>query len=236
MAGRTEITIKGRKALMAKLFGRIREVEAAVYFETILTANATMKSLVSLSPVWSGSYVKSHRVGINFKDPRHAPVHHIVHVALNNWYFPVSKMSSAMATRLRNKVAEVREKNLSAAKPGDKIIISNSIDYAPTVEYIGWEKTGPYHVYAKTKIRVKNQRKQIRRIAKMFAKNLRKAGTFKKRKVTAADMQNVLLSNPTNLAPSAFKMTKITKHKSDETFKTGTGTGNKTPVFVGTIG
>ena len=36
-------------------------------------ARIAVKSLFQRSPVWAGSYVKSHRVNLNFADPSHEP-------------------------------------------------------------------------------------------------------------------------------------------------------------------
>jgi len=168
---------------MAKLFGRIREVEAAVYFETVLITKETIKSLVALSPVWTGAYVKSHNIGIVVKDRRHEPV--------ARTYSILTKLSVTEAMALKKSILQNKKFDLMLIELGHKIIISNSIPYANKVEYIGWQLQRSYFVYSKTKILIKNRQKQLKFTAEIYAKQLR--NKLKKRKVNQSDMRKLLL-------------------------------------------
>lgn len=94
---------------------------------------------IIISPVWTGSYVLSHRIGINkpstrkptrnwpedseFVDPRYPP-----------------KATRAEAARIKAR-ARKELKKVAGAKAGDKVIISNTINHADEVEDIHGYRT-----------------------------------------------------------------------------------------------
>lgn len=122
-------------------------------------AKTVVRKVVELSPIRQGPYIKSHRVGINKLDTTFEPFETIIvkkftpemaKAGAENQLPP--PMAEGAANTLRAQVAEKLSVKISKAKFKDAIYISNSIPYADQVEYIGWKRTGPYHVYAKAKI------------------------------------------------------------------------------------
>jgi len=110
-------------------------------------AREAFRRIVRRSPVSSGNYVKSHRVGISKTESGrgisrgHEPV---LPFAFSN------KVPEATAEGIKAQVLAKRIPYISRAKLHDVITISNSIPYAHIVEYVGWKKTSAYHVYGLT--------------------------------------------------------------------------------------
>ncbi|RLD57846.1 MAG: hypothetical protein DRI97_04435 [Bacteroidetes bacterium] len=96
------------------------------------TATRAIDSVTRRSPVKSGRYIKSHRVTIDGEAP--APP--------EKMKFGTIPQSTAVQSVMGSLLLKV-----SAAKQFKKITISNGLHYARNIEYLGWEKTGPYQVY-----------------------------------------------------------------------------------------
>jgi len=120
------------------------------------------KSLVDLSPVSTGSYVLSHRIGINQKDTsvtlKKGPNPGLYKVlAFGNparasalHEKAVFRSLKKAKTTAKPKALKQINKKLKKIGPDDSVIISNSIPHAVNVEYVGWMKTPPYQVYGLT--------------------------------------------------------------------------------------
>jgi hypothetical protein len=116
-------------------------------------AREAFKSVVAKSPVKTGSYVLSHRIGIkatktatgepNLK--RGAPFK----ATYKNQGEDFTGMTKIQFAAVKQ-AALKRMSKINRAKPLHEIIIANNIHYADKVEYLGWERTGPYHVYGNT--------------------------------------------------------------------------------------
>lgn len=130
------------KSIDDHLEGMIRGVEEAKKD----VAAQVFKKVVKRSPVWSGPYVKNHRIGIGKIDRRSGKSASAV-----GSVFP-PKMSEAEAQALKAEISEwetgiLKGKKINLETP---IYISNSIGHAVQVEYIGWKKTPAHHVYGLT--------------------------------------------------------------------------------------
>ena len=82
------------------------------------------------APFSKGSYVKSHRIGIN-----------------GNSATPPTRLMAANPAAPMEAAAEKR--HLKGIKPFDTVVLHNDIGHAPEVEHIGWAKTRPYEPYRK---------------------------------------------------------------------------------------
>jgi hypothetical protein len=100
-------------------------------------ATDALKTLITTSPVRTGSYIKSHQVGIDTIIAHHEPVYHEIQPGIPE--AAVTALKSAMFVELNGEVQN--------AKFDNTIYISNSIPYANQVEYIGWMFTPAYHPY-----------------------------------------------------------------------------------------
>lgn len=103
---------------------------------------------MNYSPVWSGDYVKSHRVGIQ-KTSAGRGVGLGSH-PVTPGKFAIPKMSESKAISLKNELYQKKKGYISTAQPKDSIVISNNIHYADRVEFIGWIKTRPHYPYTLT--------------------------------------------------------------------------------------
>jgi len=104
--------------------------------------------IVDISPVWTGAYVKSHQVGVNSVDATFtAPT---ISTTAN---MPIQSQAVKALRQERKKINSAKIN--AATRLFDEIYISNSAPHASIVEYIGWQKTGPYHVYSKAKMKAK---------------------------------------------------------------------------------
>lgn len=95
-------------------------------------AKKFLGALIKRSPVLTGRYVKSHKVGIDQKNTDVAP------------------FSPKLQTDRRSAAASANITGMNEighAKNFKKIYISNSLFYADRVEYLGWKNTPPYFVY-----------------------------------------------------------------------------------------
>ena len=106
-------------------------------------AKVALKSVLKESPVRLGAYVKSNQVGIGIIDTKHEPV----------IFSPFPNIPPAMpevlAHALKKSLYTKKATEILSSEFKNDIYISNSIPYAGQVEFIGWEKTGPYHPYSK---------------------------------------------------------------------------------------
>jgi hypothetical protein len=122
----------------------IKEVEEKMGAILAKTAETCLLNVINpdgKDPFKTGSYISSHRVGINKVDTSDTVIYQkgirTKDVAKGRAYLELKKI-----------------KNI---KPEDTITISNSVGYstkygyswARNVEYRGWGKTGPYLVYEK---------------------------------------------------------------------------------------
>ncbi len=88
-----------------------------------------------------GSYVQSHRIGINLADITHTNLGRITSPDFSS----VEKARQGMAV-------------IDKIKLGDTITISNTIPWAEKVEYKGWGgKSKPYRTYAQTRSYVRSK-------------------------------------------------------------------------------
>ena len=126
------------------------------------------KRVVKKSPVWSGPYVKSHKIGVGKIDRRAAKS--VIQADMENSQQGMAseilypqKMSSAEAAALKSELNEFETRILLGKKVNIDIpiYVSNSVSHASEVEYIGWKKTGPYHVYGLTAEEMKTRLSQI---------------------------------------------------------------------------
>ena len=110
------------------------------------TARRVLSGVIMRSPVHSGDYVKSHRVGITTKTSGRGVGlgHHPM--TMGKWLMPRHPQPWKLKLDLYGK----KKLRISAAKFEDTIVIYNNIPYADTVEFIGWELTPAYHPFGHT--------------------------------------------------------------------------------------
>jgi hypothetical protein len=115
------------------------------------------RAVMKKSPVWSGQYIRSHRVGIGKLDKRHGKS------SLGSSFAFPPKMEESAANSLKASLNEFETRILLGKKISiDKsIYISNSIGHAADVEYIGWKYTGPHHVFGLAAEKMKTRFPQI---------------------------------------------------------------------------
>ena len=124
------------------------------------TAKGFLKDVVNTEnpPYLTGSYMASHRVGINKADT-------------SDIVFNKPGSISLGAAKARSLV---EMEKIDGAKEGDTIYISNSVGYskkgyswARNVEYAGWNGRGPYMVYEKAIAKIpQNIKKYITEVTK----------------------------------------------------------------------
>jgi len=148
----------------------VDRVEAQVWFTKIIAARFVVDKLVQFSPIWSGAYIKSHRLGIGRKDRSHEP------------YITVEGFESMMARRLTPSAMirvieyvtdKLKDQAFDIKKNTDYVHITNSIPYGDQVEYLGWsgwskeggqvamDSTRAYHTYAKARLALIANKKGI---------------------------------------------------------------------------
>ena len=108
-------------------------------------AEIAVKSLFQRSPVWAGSYIKSHRINLNFADLSHEP-----YVELAPQFWQATKLSGPAALALKKGLLSKAKLKIGLTGFEDDIFISNSIPYSDQVEYLGWLKTPAHHPYGHT--------------------------------------------------------------------------------------
>ncbi|RLA56949.1 MAG: hypothetical protein DRR04_13615 [Gammaproteobacteria bacterium] len=119
------------------------------------TARHTHGRLIARSPIVTGSYVLSHKVGLNGKDSS---------VTYGD-PLPVDEHGERIAQPNRRSVvgyaiAKGQQVIAKAHRP-KKFVLSNSIHYAPNVEFMGWANSPAYHVYALTLLEMREEMKPI---------------------------------------------------------------------------
>lgn len=104
------------------------------------------------APLYTGSYIASHRIGINAPDLSYTQV----------------DIKNALTVSEARAIARGYLSVIAQAKPGDSIHLSNSVNkrgfsWAINVEYAGWglSATSPYHVYEKAMMRTQDEVQQI---------------------------------------------------------------------------
>jgi len=123
--------------------------ESANDAKKTLAKQATRK-VIDYSPVRTGAYVTSHRIGIDQIDPSHEP---FITVGPGEEIPP--KMPTALAAALKESLYAKHSTEISRAPFDKDIYVSNSIPYANQVEYIGWRLTEARHVYHKANLDLK---------------------------------------------------------------------------------
>ena len=108
------------------------EIKNAEHEVMKATARKFLGALIKRSPILTGRYVKSHKVGIDSPDDSIAP----------NAYGIAADRKSAASSALMSGLNVIKN-----AQKFSSIYISNSLHYAKNVEYLGWKNTGPYYVY-----------------------------------------------------------------------------------------
>lgn len=153
----TEPTIHGHARSHKKFKQALEDFKEEIRNEGNLVlrkyAMAAYNGVIAHSPIYTGRYVLSHRVGIGHKDTSvNKPILHVAQFKAD----AIGK--GAMLWRVYGKLnalrATAKAKILTATLLDRKIIISNSVEYAEQVEYLGWHfgqhHVPPYHVYGKT--------------------------------------------------------------------------------------
>jgi len=110
------------------------------------TARRALAGVIMRSPVHSGDYVKSNRVGITTKTSGRGVGLGFHLTPGNKWL--MSRHPSPW--KLKLDLYGQKKLRISAAKFEDTIVIYNNIPYADQVEFIGWELTPPYHPFGHT--------------------------------------------------------------------------------------
>lgn len=146
-----------QKKFEEQLDAFVDRVEAEVWFAKIIAARFVAKKLVEFSPVWSGPFVKSHRLGIDWKDP----TYQIFKTVDDTAVMLAMKVSSTKAKAIKNAVlAKLQNEAFEIGIKDNKVILSNCIPYGPAVEYLYGPRNG-YHVYGKTRAALRANRKAI---------------------------------------------------------------------------
>jgi len=109
-------------------------------------AHEVYNHIVNNTPIWTGSYMLSHRVGINQKSSE--PPTYV------NQEEGFLGLAPGQADEYRSR-AYSRILDLSIQDNIQFVYISNDIGHAADVEYIGWANTPAYHVYGKAYLRAK---------------------------------------------------------------------------------
>ena len=130
-------------------------------------AKTAFKSIVDKSPVRTGSYVLSHRIGIKklTSSPTRGRGFAATYV---NQPKPGEKFQRITKKQFHavKTIAMKQTSKIDKARYFSRIVIGNNIHYADNVEYLGWARTGPYHVYGRTieemKLKIPFIVKQIR--------------------------------------------------------------------------
>lgn len=110
-------------------------------------AKEALALLIDQSPFSTGSYIASHRVGINVMSTDY------------------TIMAPGTTTReaIKAEALIVGQAAIMASKIMDSIYLSNGIFYAANVEYLGWVFTPPYFTYATTREYIRHAAQQIMR-------------------------------------------------------------------------
>ena len=126
--------MKNDTSQIKKAFGQAKQgiKEASREFR-IDVATKAFKRIVARSPIHTGSYVLSHRIGVKAKDSS---------VAMR--LFPAVNKEGVKKEALGELI------KLKQVGPFDTIIISNCIPHNINVEYVGWKHTPAYQVYGLT--------------------------------------------------------------------------------------
>lgn len=104
----------------------------------VFAANQLLKE----APFWTGTYIKSFRAKIGAVDGTAEPYDH------GTSPFP-DTISTGEAEALKERQRMLLESKINKAIPFAPIKISNSLDYADRVEYVGWPEysSPPYYVF-----------------------------------------------------------------------------------------
>lgn len=118
-------------------------------------ARHTHGRLIARSPIVTGAYVLSHKVGLNGKDSNFEPG------------VPLQVDDTGRRIPLKNRRSIVGraiaagQKVIQTPQKPTKFVLSNSNPYADKVEFIGWKNTRAYHVYGLTRLEMKEELKPI---------------------------------------------------------------------------
>ena len=126
-----------------------KKVKGAIAGVIKKTAEECYREIVATSPHETGSYISSHRIGINAVDGSDTVYD--------------KKNPIAEGTAKANALTELQK--LNGLKDTDTVYISNSVGFsnenhyswAANVEYTGWPSKGPYLVYEKAALMAINR-------------------------------------------------------------------------------
>lgn len=120
------------------------DVAMIVYRTTVFA----LKTIVENSPVWSGAYVRSHRLSVNGA-PVAEPVQSPKEIG--------PRLPDAAAIALRKLVFQEQMAHYGEKLPFSTVVISNDADHARLVEFVGTGFVNARYVYTRTadKVRAK---------------------------------------------------------------------------------
>jgi len=125
-------------------------------------ARKTLAKLVARSPVLTGQYILSHKVGIN--EPDLSYEHTLPTLKLRKNISKGKQIGTNIGVNRRSvemKAKSVGQQKIMQAGYKDTIYISNSVPHAVNVEYLGWAKKPALHVYGLTKAEMRLQAQAI---------------------------------------------------------------------------
>ena len=134
-------TLRSIDVQFDKIAKEVKGKMAAVLENTAKTCLLNVVNYEGKNPFKTGSYISSHRVGINQVDTSDTVI---------------KKQGTRTLEQAKGRaLSELRK--IKDIKPDDTITISNSVGYstkygyswARDVEYAGWDRTSPYLVYEK---------------------------------------------------------------------------------------
>jgi len=109
-------------------------------------ATEVYAQVIENTPIWTGSYLLSHRVGINGKSSE-PPTY-------TNQDIEFTGLSQDTVSAYKDQ-AWKRILSIETSEQIESVYISNDIGHAAHVEYIGWTMTPAYHVYGKAYLSTK---------------------------------------------------------------------------------
>lgn len=164
------------KQFLKELHAFNKEIDKAVVKKTKEVAVFAFERACFYSPILTGSYILSHRIGVGIIDPTYTEIKppeetdieadtktgpNIKLKSLKN-KIPGLKTKENIADNIALKpllTQEAKNNELSKLvliKPYQSVYITNRVPWAFRVEHAGWGKRPPYKVYVRTIEDVKN--------------------------------------------------------------------------------